>query len=222
MLSDDTREKLENIVRGVILKGEEDSCTAARNHLCAGFRTSTTVKEDFEGKSIIKEKQAGFLRELATEKGWWVKDLPDESAFLARGGEAMVYLDQGSRSVIKLNDGIYYATWLEFFNSLVVHNLLFEKTAYTFLGFNEENEILQAVLQQPFVTSDAHVDLTDVRKLLGFNGFVNTRRNDYFNDKLGLILEDIHDENVIVNSNTLFFIDTVFYTVAPAEYVKNI
>ncbi|NML37321.1 hypothetical protein HHL17_08930 [Chitinophaga sp. G-6-1-13] len=27
-----------------------------------------------------------------------------------------------------------------------------------------------------------------------------------------MILEDIHDENVIVNSNTLFFIDTVFYT----------
>jgi hypothetical protein len=36
--------------------------------------------------------------------------------------------------------------------------------------------------------------------------------NNYYNKELGLILEDIHDENVIVNSNTLFFIDTVFYT----------
>lgn len=36
--------------------------------------------------------------------------------------------------------------------------------------------------------------------------------NNYYNKELGLILEDIHDENVIVKSNTLFFIDTVFYT----------
>ena len=38
-------------------------------------------------------------------------------------------------------------------------------------------------------------------------------RNDYFNKELGLILEDMHDENIIVNSNKLFFIDTVFYTI---------
>lgn len=54
--------------------------------------------------------------------------------------------------------------------------------------------------------------LSDVKKLLAYNGFENTRRNDYYNKELGLILEDVHDENVLVNSNTLFFIDTVFYT----------
>ncbi|QHS61265.1 hypothetical protein GWR21_17170 [Chitinophaga agri] len=35
------------------------------------------------------------------------------------------------------NDGIYYATWLEFFNSVVIHNLVFPNTAYNFLGFIE-------------------------------------------------------------------------------------
>lgn len=58
------------------------------------------------------------------------------------------------------------------------------------------------------------VELADIKALLEFNGFVNTRRNDYQHDELGLILEDKHDENVLVNSETLFFIDTVFYTVA--------
>jgi hypothetical protein len=67
---------------------------------------------------------------------------------------------------------------------------------------------------QPYIASDAPVDLSDVKKLLAFNGFENTKRNDYFNKELGLILEDMHDENIIVNSNTLFFIDTVFYTVS--------
>ena len=68
------------------------------------------------------------------------------------------------------------------------------------------------MLKQPFIASDAPVDLDDIKKLLAFNGFINTKRNDYFNKELGIILEDMHDENIIVNSNTLFFIDTVFYT----------
>lgn len=35
--------------------------------------------------------------------------------------------------------------------------------------------------------------------------------------KLGLILEDMHDENVLLSSNTLFFIDTVFFTITPID-----
>ena len=37
------------------------------------------------------------------------------------------------------------------------------------------------------------------------------RRYDYYNPELGLMLEDIHDENVLTNASVLFFIDTVFY-----------
>lgn len=67
MLSDDTREKLENIVRGIVLEGGKDPCTAARNLLCASFRTSTTVKEDFEGQSIIKKEQEKLLKSHSTK-----------------------------------------------------------------------------------------------------------------------------------------------------------
>lgn len=81
--------------------------------------------------------------------------------------------------MIKVNDAVYYATWLEFFNSVVIHNLIFQDTAYTFLGFTEKDSSLLAILEQPFITSDAAVDLEDVKKLLTFNGFINTKRNDY-------------------------------------------
>ena len=110
---------------------------------------------------------------------------------------------------------MYYATWLEFFNSILLHNLIFENTAYTFKGFVKEDNVLYAVLMQPFIKSDSLVDLEDIKKLLIFNGFENTQRQDYVHHELGLILEDMHDENVLVNSETLFFIDTVFYTVVP-------
>ncbi|HTF29079.1 MAG TPA: hypothetical protein VK625_09555 [Flavitalea sp.] len=93
---------------------------------------------------------------------WWLPELPGDDQFLTRGGEAKVYLGVDNRSLIKLNDGIYYATWLEFFNSLVIHNLLFTQTAYTFRGFAQKDEVLLTVLQQPFIVSDGQVDLQDV------------------------------------------------------------
>jgi len=43
------------------------------------------------------------------------------------------------------------------------------------------------------------------------NGFLNNRNNDYFNPELGIILEDLHDENVLTANGVLYFIDTVFY-----------
>jgi hypothetical protein len=214
MFGNDTRKRLENIVKGVVLEGESDHCTTVRNLLCASFRTSTTVKKDFENQLRVKKEQAEFLKDLSRSRNWWVRDLPGEGSFLTRGGEALIYLAHDNRSVIKVNDAVYYATWLEFFNSLVIYNALFEETAYTFLGFIERDTTLFAVLKQPFIKSDAPVDLEDVKELLAFNGFTNTKRNDYYNKELGLILEDMHDENIIVQSNTIFFIDTVFYTVS--------
>lgn len=213
----DTRSKLKNIIDGVIIEGATDNCTATRNILCSSFSTSTTVKRDFESKSISKKEQVEFLRKYASGNALLIEEAPSESQFLARGGEAKVYFEAETKSVIKINDGIYYATWLEFFNSIVIHNLLFPNTAYSFLGFIEIEDDFFAVLKQPFVTADDVVDLSDVKKLLAYNGFENTLRkglptNNYYNKELGLILEDVHDENVIVKSNTLFFIDTVFYT----------
>ena len=214
MLQHDTRNKIKNITKGIIIEGQQDNCTTIRNLLCAGFPTSTTVKTDFEGKAIIKEKQARLLEKFSTENDLWVIDIPSEDRYLTRGGEARVYLHPDSLNVVKLNDTVYYATWLEFFNSVLLHNLIFENTAYTLEGFIKNDNVLYAVLNQPFITSDAPVELEDIKKLLVFNGFENTKRQDYIHRELGLILEDMHDENVIVNSEVLFFIDTVFYTIA--------
>ena len=54
-------------------------------------------------------------------------------------------------------------------------------------------------------------DLNLVKEFLSNNGFLNTKNNDYYNPQLGLILEDLHDENVLTANDILYFIDTVFY-----------
>jgi hypothetical protein len=57
----------------------------------------------------------------------------------------------------------------------------------------------------------ATTDLSNVKNFLNENGFENNRNNDYINPVLGIILEYLHDENVLTRNDILYFIDTVFY-----------
>ena|SRR6266498_1607357 len=99
MLPDDTRSKIKNITAGIVIEGGQDNCTTIRHLLCASFATSTTVKKDFEGKSIIKEKQANLLESYSTEKNLWITDLPGEDRYLTRGGEPRVYLHADNKTI---------------------------------------------------------------------------------------------------------------------------
>ncbi|MDF2191916.1 hypothetical protein [Paraflavitalea sp. CAU 1676] len=67
MISDEIRQKLQNIIRGDVLEGEEDSCSTARNLLIASFGADPTAKREFESRSILKEEQARFLTSFAKE-----------------------------------------------------------------------------------------------------------------------------------------------------------
>lgn len=69
-------------------------------------------------------------------------------------------------------------------------------------------------MQQSFVSITTTTDLRQVKAFLKLNGFENNRNNDYYNPELGIILEDLHDENVLTKNDVLYFIDTVFYTTA--------
>jgi len=90
-------------------------------------------------------------------------------------------------------------------------NTFFEDTAYQLMGFHAENDNLFAVVEQPFVEVTSTTNLEHIKEFLLKNGFSNTRNNDYYNQELGLILEDLHDENVLTKDGLLYFIDTVFY-----------
>ena len=73
------------------------------------------------------------------------------------------------------------------------------------------NSVLHPIVEQPHVVSSESVNLNDVKFFLENNGFINNKNNDYINKELGIILEDLHDENVLQNGVVLSFIDTVFY-----------
>jgi hypothetical protein len=211
MISDEIRKKLQNIVGGNDIEGEADHCTTIRNLFNKSFGSNPTVKSEFESRSILKEEQASFLKIHSKKLGLWLPALENGAKFLTRGGESEIYLAPDHRNVFKINDAIYYATWTEFLNSLVIHNILFPNTKYELIGFMlGKDGQLCAVLKQPFIQGE-QADLGDISEHLIFNGFQNIKRQDYFNKELGLALEDMHDENVIACADVLFFIDTVFY-----------
>ncbi len=214
MFNDEIRKKLQNIISGAVLEGQQDHCTAIRNLLCQSFTTGPTVKAEFESRAILKKEQASFLKSYAQNQGCWLNEIPPGCRYLTRGGESQVYLAADNRHVVKLNDGVYYATWTEYLNSLIIHNLLFPSTAYSLIGFLHQHDSLHIVLQQPFIEGK-QVELEDIRELLTYNGFINIKRQDYYYQEFGLLLEDMHDENVIVSNDVLFFIDTVFYIIEP-------
>ncbi len=212
MIPNEIRKKLQNIIDGARFERATDSCATVRNLLIEGFGTGSTVKEAFESRAIVKEEQAHFLKSWATKTNQLLSALPAGSAYLTKGGESKVYLAADQLNVIKVNDAIYYASWDEYFNSLVLHNLLFPNTAYSLIGFMEIGNHLHVLLQQPFIEGE-QARLEDIKELLSYNGFENTRRQDYYNSEFGLVLEDMHDENVIAKDELLFFIDTVFYLI---------
>lgn len=162
-----------------------------------------------ENSKQFKEQEAKRLEIYISENEFWISDI-DFTQYVSEGAEQRVYL-KNSDHVLKLNDGIYYGSWRDYFYNLLIHNFYFEDTAYELIGFTKENDILYAVVQQSYVTITSNTDLNQLKDFLTSNGFENTRNNDYFNPSLGIILEDLHDENVLTRNNVLYFIDTVFY-----------
>ena len=117
-----------------------------------------------------------------------------------------------SEETKKLNDAIYYASWVDYFNNLLLNNYFFPDTAYNLVGFyKSDTDVLYALVEQNYIESTEATDLSQVQEFMQANGFDNTRNNDYFHPELGIILEDLHDENVLTAHEILYFIDTVFY-----------
>jgi Serine/Threonine/Tyrosine Kinase found in polyvalent proteins len=172
----------------------------------AGSPLAGTVAEKTKQ---YKAQETEILKKYITNTNLWVQQIPLEN-YISEGAEQKVYLKNGT-SVFKLNDSIYFTCWQDYFYNLLLHNYFFPDTAYTFEGFYSDNNTLFAWVSQPFVRATEKTDLKIVKAFMENNGFMNTRNHDYFNATLGVIIEDLHDENVITENGILRFIDTVFY-----------
>ncbi|MBA3706718.1 MAG: hypothetical protein H0W84_12705 [Bacteroidetes bacterium] len=159
---------------------------------------------------LLKEQETQVLIEFIEKTGLWYKGL-NEFKYIGEGAEQKIYEYTNPSFVLKLNDSIFYESWEDYFNNLLIHNYFFPHLAYELLGFHRADKKLYAVVKQPFVKSTENTNLNNVKDFLSANGFVNKKDNDYYHPQLGIILEDLHDENVLTEEGALQFIDTVFF-----------
>ena len=197
--------ELQNILCGTSKVSYGDTIQAAARYLRRSPRTSSKS----ESTKQLKDKETAYLCEWIASEQLWYPEI-NLSLFISEGAEQKVFLNN-EKEVIKLNDAIYYTSWLDYFYNLLLNNYFFPDTAYQLKGFRRESGILYAVLKQDFIKEDSPTSLESVRTFMKANGFENIRNNDYRNPKLGIILEDLHEENVLTAKGSLFFIDTVFY-----------
>ena len=183
----------------------------AINYLRTCEKTSTLDKTD----KYFKREETESLKRYIENKSLWIKDINLDN-YVSEGAEQKVYL-KDNKSVIKLNDAIYYLSWVDYFVNLLLHNYFFPDTAYKLLGFFENDNFVYAVVEQHFVNATQKTDLQFVEQFMMSNGFLKVRNNDYYNSELNIILEDLHDENVLTNNGILYFIDTVFYVDSETE-----
>jgi hypothetical protein len=202
------RDDIQHILSGKSQVKHHHLIQAACSYLKRSQRTSSMAKD----KQQYKEEETKSLIQFVEDNNLWVENI-NIKLFVSQGAEQKVYLKDGS-TVFKLNDSIYYASWVDYFHNLLLNNLFFPDTAYELLGFYKEKGILYAVVEQPFVKATEKTDLNLVKEFLLNNGFRNKKNHDYVNDSLGIILEDLHDENVLTQDGMLYFIDTVFYIVS--------
>lgn len=208
------KDELQNIIAGNGQTGFEGLIKKAQIHL-GGNEIPSSESENI--KHLQSEEEKRLIEFIESNNLFYDEDI-SEVNFIAEGAEQKVYrLDD--EFIIKLNDRIFYTFWKDYFNSLLIHNYFFESTAYELLGFKLIEGKLFSVVKQRFICSSEPVDLDLIKNFLTFNHFINIRNNDYKNDFLGLIFEDLHDENVISQNGILFFIDTIFY-ITENFYVK--
>jgi len=197
--------ELQNLISGKSGASYDALIQTVASHLRSGKRASPMAEEKHQNKAQETEGLIAF----AKSNNLILDHIPEEN-FIASGAEQRVYIT-GDKYVIKLNDAIYYASWEDYFYNLLLHNYFFADTAYHLLGFYLSGGIFYAVVRQSYIKANSITNLKKVQDFMMANGFENKRRNDYVNESLGLIVEDLHDENVLTCDGLLYFIDTVFF-----------
>lgn len=200
------KDELRNIIEGNGQIGDEGLIKRTQIYLGGNEIPSIANSKS----KCVKSEEERILISFIKANNLFYNENIDVENFIGEGAEQKVYkLDE--IYLIKLNDTIFYEFWRDYFNSLLIHNYFFKSTQYELLGFKLVDNKLFSVVKQKFIESTEPVDLLLIKKFLKFNNFKNIRNNDYMNENLGLIFEDLHDENIISQNGILFFIDTIFY-----------
>lgn len=120
-----------------------------------------------------------------------------------------MWFDPASQRWLKANAGSFHGNWLEYLHRIFLHNWLFPNDApLRFEGFLTGAHGFEVIVSQPDIKSTRGAQRGEVESEMDRLGFVRTVNEDYFNAGLGLSVQDLHNENVLMDTEeNLVFLD---------------
>jgi hypothetical protein len=185
-----------NVARGVQSAGEPPSAR----------QPPAAIRE-------LKRREAAALLEWARRKRRRLDNALFERKWVAQGSiggqENDVFLEAGR--VFKRNNLSFHLSYADFFDRLALHNLLFPGAPLRFEGFVENQGAVWPVMSQPAVRAQRGARRAEVEVFMRRLGFVRNRQDDYRHPE-GILVEDLHDENVFIDGDgDIVVIDPVIY-----------
>jgi len=151
------------------------------------------------------------LRAWAEVEGLMLEDGDFERRWMdggqREGTEHQVYFDPPTQRWFKRNNLCNHGHWLEYFQRLQLHHVLFPEAPLRLEGFVAHDGEFQPIVSQPDVQADpgaawdeptARTATRAFLRAAGFEPVDNpTRKDDYYSPSLGVEINDMHNENVI-------------------------
>lgn len=210
-----TKNEIWEIIHGKCEKGDRTLIQATAGYLRGNARAGSEGRAknvSYRSKEQEKELIADFVD---ANHLWFDDDLLTRK--FAEGGEQKVYR-LNEDYVVKVNDCGFYDSWLEYLESLLLHNLFFSpNTTYELLGFTWEDGELFSVVKQRYIKETRPTKNSETQALLEDIGFENVPKgtSNYYNYTLCVGLMDLHIGNVFTKNDgvrdVLYFIDTIAY-----------
>lgn len=102
------------------------------SYLTGSEKTGETNQQD----QYFKKEETKRLIKWIEENQFWYADI-DIEPFVSERAEQKVFL-KNEFEVLKLNDSIYYNSWRDYLQNLLLNNYFFPDTAYQLLGLSRK------------------------------------------------------------------------------------
>lgn len=120
MSNNSIKQELYDVLSGKIKIRNGEPLQTIACYLRSSKETSLVAKNTKQ----FKREETQRLKSFAVNYGLWIKQIDFEN-YVSEGAEQRVYL-RDSKHVMKLNDSIYYESWIDYIYNLILHNYFFE------------------------------------------------------------------------------------------------
>ncbi len=197
---------------------------AVRPDQAREYTNAPTVRERNEGRNkinnLVRPREERALRSWADQNKLFLDSEAFDRRWTEQGqrGEAehRLYFDQRRQLWFKCNNLSNYGNWMAYFQAIQLHNWLFPAAPLKLEGFVNEGAHLRPVISQPHIPAvrgATQLEVDEVMLHLGFQGIRMhdpARQFDYLNRSLGVEVNDLHEENVLLtNALEVVIIDPV-------------